>query len=316
MHRDSAHAFKVGLMVAVGLLILATLILVSGDIQPFRPRYTLTVTFNYVAGLEVNSPVRLAGMEVGEVKKMHVRDGKIEVVVQIDKEARIHKDTKATINSMGLIGEKYVALTMGSDTEPYLKNGATITGQDPVSIGEMLSKGEAVVEKVEGAVKSLDRILSKAEIADNIEKILKNIETFTDDLKGLLEENREDISSGLKDFSKTSKEFRETIRESRVSVKEVSSRLKSILRELDEGLEGKGKDIDEIITSLKRASNGLALAMNSLQDTAQRVEKGEGTAGKILFDEEIAEDLGAAIKDLRELAADLRAHPWKLMKKK
>lgn len=313
MDKESIPAFKVGLMVAIGLVFFAILIYLAGGIRFHRRGYTLTILFSHVAGLDINSPVRLAGMEVGEVKKMWVRDGKIAVGVWIEKDARIHEGARANIESLGLIGAKYVALTMGDLNRPCLGREAIIIGQDPVSIGQILSRGEVVVQKVEQVIKALDGILGKNEIIESIERILGHIESFSRNLDLTLTKN---VTKTTEELHKFSKELREASEEFRAGIQETAPRLKRVLHELDKGLRGKGDDIEETLGNLKEISQRLTSVTESLANITAQIESGEGVAGKIVFDKEMAESLSRTIKDLRELVKDLKAHPWKLMKKK
>ncbi|MEW6097127.1 MAG: MlaD family protein [bacterium] len=306
---------KIGIMVAIALTILGILIVAASGTYLFKKGYTIQVYFDYVSGLDTGAPVRLAGMEVGEVKDLALVDKRIKVTLKLKSTAKIRTDSRVTINSLGIVGEKYVEITLGTPQGEILKPGTTIQGINPVNVEEMLSRTEAVVYKSEKIVAFMDKLLGGEESWREFDKIIKNTAAFTTTLNELLLENKDDIGSTIEDLHSISTSLRKIIKENcddfRITtekLKQSAIQLNKCLANLDNAITGTKK---EITTTFVELSN----ALDSIQDILQKIENGEGAVGKLLSDKEVADNLANAAKNIEELTIDLKKHPWKLMKK-
>ncbi|UPT76148.1 MAG: MlaD family protein [Elusimicrobiota bacterium] len=103
---------KVGAFVLGGLTLLATAIFLLGDVT-FEKRYTLYAQFSDVANLSKDAPVKLSGVEVGQVRAIELVDGGARVVLSIRKGVDIYSDAAFLIGSTGIIGSKYLQVDQG-----------------------------------------------------------------------------------------------------------------------------------------------------------------------------------------------------------
>lgn len=320
MQKEAAFLFKVGLMVVVGLLTLATLIFVAGDFHLKKEGWGLVIVFDDVAGLEDDAPVRLGGMEVGKVRSLRMKDGRIYVETWLIEEAKIHDDAMVTVESKGLIGEKYISITRGSTNRPFLRDGAKIHGEDPITFREVLGRGEGIATKIEYVTKKLeegamilDRGIRESEIPRRMDGIIKNVESITSNLDTLISSiSMEGVASSLSSLEESSKELRKVTKE----IHSATIKITSILDEFEKGFRGKGDEIGKLIENLEDATCNLNSTLDSIEDITKHIKEGKGLVGKIIFDEKIAKDLEGAIFDLRKLTKDLRAHPWKLLRER
>jgi phospholipid/cholesterol/gamma-HCH transport system substrate-binding protein len=319
MHRERALLFKVGLMVVAGLSILSVLIFMTGGLHLRRGGWSLTIVFDYVAGLGENAPVRVAGMEVGEVRSIRMRDGRIYVEAWLIEEVKIHDDATATIESMGLIGEKYLSITMGSKDRPILGDGAKIQGENPITLKEVLERGETiaarieyVTKKIENGARLLDEGFKGVDLLERVDRILTNVDSITSNLNSLITEGKEEVSSGLSNLRESTGELKEATTQIRLA----TTKVLSVLKEIEKGFTGKGEDIRAVISNLEDITYKLNSTLESVKNITRHIEEGRGPAGMLIFDEEMAKNLDETIVDLRELAKDLRANPWKLMRKR
>src|SRR5665213_2590066 len=136
MSRDNGLEMKVGMFVLMAALALTFFIISVSDLSIFEKGHHLQVVFGFASGLRDASPVRLAGVEVGLVKKLEVfvdendsRKTKVRVNVWIRDNVDIPKDSKITINQLGILGEKYLEIIPGSSTES-LKEDSVVVGHD------------------------------------------------------------------------------------------------------------------------------------------------------------------------------------------
>ena len=113
---------KVGVLVFCSITLLVTLVLGIGGFQLFQTTKNIFVYFSFVNGLETDAPVRYAGVKIGQVKDIEIindvnllpdPEKRVKVKVQVLANVAIDRETKASVNTLGLMGEKYIELTSG-----------------------------------------------------------------------------------------------------------------------------------------------------------------------------------------------------------
>ena len=122
MSKDKGLELKVGLFVLLGGLALTFFVISVSDLSIFQKGRHVQVVFGFASGLREASPVRLAGVEIGLIKKLKVfndaQDGnktKVNVDVWIKDDIGIPQDSSFTINQLGILGEKYLEIIGGGD---------------------------------------------------------------------------------------------------------------------------------------------------------------------------------------------------------
>lgn len=130
----------VGLFLLLGLSCLGYLSFTLGNIGFGNKHYVLKAVFPTVAGLKNRAEVSMAGVSIGEVKDIRLKDDRAEVVMKIDKNVKLEDDSIASIKTMGIIGDKYVSITPGA-SDTYLKNGGVIREtQPPLDIEGLIAR--------------------------------------------------------------------------------------------------------------------------------------------------------------------------------
>lgn len=140
--------FIVGLFVLVGILCLGYLSvklgkleLIGGDV------YEVVAQFNTASGLKPGSSIEIAGVEVGRVRAITLKEDRAAVLLAVDKTVKLYTDTIASIKTRGIIGEKFLALSPGGGGDP-LQPGDTIRDTE-----SGLDLEELVSQYVHGNVK-------------------------------------------------------------------------------------------------------------------------------------------------------------------
>jgi len=140
-----SRAFRVGVFIVLTLLILATGIFLIGDKEfLFSSTYRLKADFQNVAGLNDGADVRVGGIHEGTVKRIDLPsrpDGKVTVVMKLRNSTRniIRKDSVASIKTEGLLGNKYIEISFGSDKAEGVWDGDAIRSESTQDISEQAS---------------------------------------------------------------------------------------------------------------------------------------------------------------------------------
>lgn len=169
MIKDLSGA-KLGIFIFIGSVLLVIGIFLLGNKEAlFRPTFTVKAYFSNIEGLRNGAPVRLGGIDVGSVKNIEiVKDttGRVEVSMRLVNEIKrfIRKDTKATIETEGLVGNKVVILVIGTSAADLIEDGGTIQSKDPVGFAAVIQETQGIM----GYTKEMTR--NMAEIVEKINK--------------------------------------------------------------------------------------------------------------------------------------------------
>ncbi len=192
--RSVSNEMKVGLLVVACAVILVGFLYKTGSLDFKKEGYEVKALFNIVAGVQKSAPVRLAGVEIGQVTGIQLayeKGTKVEVTLWIEKGAKLRQDSTAYITALGLMGEKYIEVTAGSEGAPFLEPGGTITGEDPLEFDALAKKGENIADAL-------------TETLDNINKLAQNSNSVVGDNKDKIDaifENLEATTQNFKEFS-------------------------------------------------------------------------------------------------------------------
>jgi phospholipid/cholesterol/gamma-HCH transport system substrate-binding protein len=174
---------KVGLFIFLGLLILVVGIFLIGKKESlFSSTFTVRAYFNDVQGLRSGAIVRLSGIDVGSVKSVNITpSGRVEVRMEIlqDVHQFVKTDTKASIETEGLVGNKVVVLQIGSGSAEEVKNGGTIESVEPLGISAVIQETQGVIQYTKEMTKGLAEIIGRVNKGEGtIGKLLKDNELY------------------------------------------------------------------------------------------------------------------------------------------
>jgi phospholipid/cholesterol/gamma-HCH transport system substrate-binding protein len=164
MKKPESHRTEtmVGIFVLLGLSIISLLVFtIAGRQKLFEPRYRVTALFSSVAGLKVGSPVRLAGLEVGRVETLEfTAKGKVLAILSLQTryQKQIRFDSVATISSVGVLGDKSVEISVGSQDEEIIADRGGIETKDPFDIAGFVDQTAPMAAKVDEILTYLSKI--------------------------------------------------------------------------------------------------------------------------------------------------------------
>ena len=149
---------KLGTFVFMGLVILVIFVLSIGGFKTWSSGYRLNLVFNFVNGVKIGAPVRFAGVDVGEVKKIHLQfkpdqnHAKVFLEVWVRDVVCVPPDSTVWVNTLGLLGEKYVEIIPGKDYANALKENQFLVGVDPIPTHELFNKAENIMGNLDSGI--------------------------------------------------------------------------------------------------------------------------------------------------------------------
>jgi phospholipid/cholesterol/gamma-HCH transport system substrate-binding protein len=184
---------KVGAFVLAGLMLLGAGIFLLGDFT-VEKRYSIFATFNDVTGLAEDSVVKLSGVEVGKVRKLDFRDGKVFVEARIKEGTPIYRDAVFSVGSTGIIGSKYLQVDQGRCDSGLMRAGDVAVGRDPVSIEKALAKTLGSLQDLLGGLNGKGKA---GRLADNLNASVENVRHLTANLDEMFADVKPQLTSAF-----------------------------------------------------------------------------------------------------------------------
>jgi len=288
----------VGLFVIASLLLLlAVVVLIGRQQQFFEDRIEMTGVFDAVGGLQSGAEVHLAGINVGYVKDIQFGPtNRVEVTMSVSARQikRIRGDSVASIQTMGLMGDRYVEITVGTENEPSIPDGGTIKTSELIELTELLESTRPTLQNVENAMENIALITD--ELADpegDVRKIIDNVMVMTTDInegRGTIGSllKRDDIylkASNVLDKTQVTIENFEEVSE---NMKEASAELPGIM----ENVKVSTEKFDEFSDSAAIAASGFTEMVDSGKEVMKEAEV-------------MAANLREASEDIKEAAPQI-----------
>jgi phospholipid/cholesterol/gamma-HCH transport system substrate-binding protein len=180
---------KLGIFVFIGLVIFVIAILSIGGFKTWASGYKVSFVFNFINGVKNGAPVRFSGVDVGEVKEIKFyyddleKKTKIRLTCWVHNDVKIPRDSKIWINTLGMLGEKYVEIMPGVDYANCTLTDGVLAGEDPIPMNDIVKSAKDIVDNLNVGV---NRILNKEGTLGKIlydEKLYDELDALITDLK-------------------------------------------------------------------------------------------------------------------------------------
>jgi phospholipid/cholesterol/gamma-HCH transport system substrate-binding protein len=335
MPRTRSHTWselKIGVLSIAAILITAvTVFLLTGGKGFFWQRYHLKSRFTNVAGLKPGSPVRLAGVDVGDVDAVDLYGDQVEVVFQVN---RIYRDrittaSVARLGSVSLLGESAVDISPAGTGTPIPEWGYVPQGKPPAQLSDITDQANQGVTELTGLIKDIRTGRG------TVGKLMTDEQLYTELNRFVLSANA--LTSGIQQGRGTLGRLITDPRAAQALEASLQN-LEVMTRQLNAGEGSLGKllhddsfsrsltsattNLDTLVGKLNRSEgtagkliNDPAL-FNQLTSLTQRLDQlitalnsGDGTAGRLLKDKQLYENMNGAVADIRTLIANINRDP-------
>jgi phospholipid/cholesterol/gamma-HCH transport system substrate-binding protein len=280
---------KVGLLVLGGSVILLWMTFVVGKFEfGARKGYTITAVFDSVAGLDAKAAVRMAGVKIGSVETIELDDSRAKVTMRILPEVKIKRGSRASIKTMGLMGEKFVEIT------PPEGGAAGSDPPDPPGQSAYLQEGEQI--QITSSPSDVDKLISQLSgIAGDIKQVTASLRQVFGTERGT--RSMEDILADLRQTTQNIRDFSHTLNS---DGSELVMRLNELTASLNSVVGENRDNLKETMENIREASKNAELALASIEEAAKKVDRGEGTLGKLVTDDSMYNNIDSAAKGLSD----------------
>ncbi len=266
----------------------------------FSNDYFIYAVFDNAGGLETGAGVVTQGFKIGTVEAVDFQIEQKNLIVKmlIDGKYDVPANSIAEIASASLLGGKAVNIQLGTDLKKSLTSGDTITSSNAMELMDLATSEyevlrgnlSEIVDKLNGALDGINRTLSQQN-TESLSKTLAHIESTTASLDRIAQSQRSNIESTLKNLEK------------------LSASLGNSAPELERSISNIATISDELKNSAPSLIENADNSLKSLEAILEKVNNGEGTAGQLINDQEMYNNLNTAIENLSLLLSDLKENP-------
>ncbi|MBL6643977.1 MAG: MCE family protein [Flavobacteriaceae bacterium] len=260
----------------------------------FKDTKTLYTVYDEVEGLIPGAKVTINGLSIGKISNIDFLPSTTKILVTMDvrKELNFSTESAAMLYEVGLIGGKAISIVPKFDNNKTIQSGDTLRSEIKPSFTDLINRQiEPLQIKIESMLTSADSLfVGVSNVLDsdtqaNLKNTLENLSVTMENLnnaslaaRNILAQNQEQLNATF------------------VNIKDTSENLKSITDSISSA-------------EISRSINQFSKTVAGLNTIVSAIDAGEGTAGKLIRDEALYDNLRAATKELELLMRDLKNHP-------
>jgi phospholipid/cholesterol/gamma-HCH transport system substrate-binding protein len=269
MNLLGAPEFKVGLLVLIVAGIIAGMSLsVSSDTSYLSSHKDAWFYLEDASGLVEKSGVRMAGIQIGIIKKIRLENGQARVEMSLEGDAPVTKSARIEIRPNGILGDKHVEVVAGDPRDPPLRSGEQfLVVDDRASMDRLINEVAKITKNLTVVAENI-KSATEGDTDKPIGRIVKNVETITNNLAEFTSGQKDNVAAILDNLRDTTDTINDMVND-----------------ETDEGLK----------STLKRSMARVDNAMKNIDEVTTKINSGKGTIGKLINDDRTVEELNTAI---------------------
>jgi phospholipid/cholesterol/gamma-HCH transport system substrate-binding protein len=269
-------------------------------------------------GIKVGAPVRMSGVDIGNVKYVGIEtgNGQVEIRFTVNNQVRplLHQDATVLIRPMGLLGDKYLEVLPGSREQPSLPNSAVLSGRGESDITSVAGNATATLQNVDQTLHELHVVLADINegrgtagklvkdpaLYNQAAQLIRKVDALSDKTSELLA--KVERGDGTLGKLVTDREFYDR---ATTAVAELQ-KLSALLNHPDGSLGKLARD-----PALYQRLEGITAKSEAL---VGRIERGDGTLGKLVTQDQLYQRADKVLTEMENLLADVKKNPTKYFK--
>ena len=305
---------KVGAFFILAIAVLGTLIvrMEKLDILGGRSENKLVTEFDQVAGLSLQSAIRVAGVKVGAVTAITLDGKRARIVLGLPKEFVVYQDASASLSSIGILGEKYIELDPGHPEAGVLPQDATIPSKTGFGLDNLMETMGGIGKDVKSITGALNGSIGGEQGRQKLDEIVDNIRELTGQFRAMAQENHGAVNQTMANVQQMTADLKERLPRITRQFEDLGANLNDMVNQGKPELVGVLADVRKLTASLQDTSN-------NVRSITDKMNRGEGTIGKLLNDETTVNKINTAVDSVNsmlggfktmDLNLDLNAARW------
>ncbi|HMJ53700.1 MAG TPA: MlaD family protein [Polyangiaceae bacterium] len=299
-------AAKVGLFVLIALGASAFIYRFVSRSTGMAGGYTVFAMFKEATGLAPQSRVMMAGIPVGTIESIKLDHGMARIDVRMAPEVTLHEDATVGRRSSGILGEYFLSLAPGTDGRPNLKNGDEIKVViEASSTDQIMADLARIADRVKIVSETLADTIGSPEGQAEMRNTLKNLAAVTEALNQTVRENRETIRHTLLNVEDITTRSGPEVQQILDNVREITGDVRTLLAENRGDVKGSLGQVRETVERVNHASASLESALQHIDAVSARIDKGEGTVGRLTKDETLINEVQGVVEGVGDFVGGI-----------
>ncbi len=293
---------KVGAFFILAIGVLGTLILRMEKLDLFagHSQNKLVTEFDQVAGLSLQSAIRVAGVKVGAVTAIDLDGKKAKVTLGLPKEFQVYRDASASLSSIGILGEKYIELDPGHPGAGLLAEDATIPSRTGAGLDSLMETMGSIGKDVQNVTKALSESIGGEQGRQKLDEIVDNIRQLTGEFRAMAQENHGTINNTMANVQEMSSQLKERLPRIAQQFEDLGKNLNAMVKDGRPELQG-------VLTDVRKLTASLQVTADNVSSITDKMNKGEGTIGKLLNDETTVNKINTAVDNVNSMLGGFKA---------
>ena len=288
----------VGLFVLITLSILAWGTMQLGGMQFGRAEgYPLVAVFDTAYGVQPQSPILIAGIKVGEVTDVELYDKRARVTMKFLQGVQIRENARITIKTAGLLGDRYLDVDPGDEPARILMPGEEIqnTAQPP-DFEQLTAQLSEVSTDLKEITDSLRYALASPESRESLRSTVLALGELSAQLNESVAENRQEVGRIVASVDRLTQRLEYEVPAAFAEFGSVADDVRAFVANADETLSEVRPSVEEGMEGVNRVVATLDGAALEIRELTERINRGEGTVGKLMTDPETAHRIDSALE--------------------
>jgi len=279
--------------------------MVAKDSRPGNT-YVVYTHLTDATGLVPKSRIKIAGIPVGYIDTITLDGGKAKVRMVIDEDVAVFHNGAAAKRSSSLLGEYNMVIIPGGPEAPKVKDGEEIPSVDAATTDKIMADVAVIAEKVKLISTQAANAFGTDEGGKQMKDIIKNLAEVSKEINETVKENRQAVKATVANIEKITNVAVPKVNNILSNVEHVTNDFKVILENDKLATPGSGAaNVQETLANVKEASKSLNDTMKHTDSIMARIDKGEGSLGRLTKDETLINEVEGVASDIREFTGGI-----------
>jgi phospholipid/cholesterol/gamma-HCH transport system substrate-binding protein len=271
--------------------------------------YSVWALLPDVTGIPPKSRVTISGIQVGIIDeiKLDEESGKARIVLRMKPDVALYEDASVGRRATSLIGESIIVLAPGTKGRTQIPDGGQIRYYiDEPTIESLQAQVSDILKDVKEVTETLKNTVGSDDGQAQIQKILKNLADVTEQLNDTVKENREAVKGTIDNINTITGQSRPEIAAILQNVRQVTEDVRKMTSSGEApGAGGQPGEVKSAVERVNRAAANLEKTMQHADNIAARIDRGEGTVGRLVKDETLINEVESVVDDVGQLVGGI-----------
>jgi phospholipid/cholesterol/gamma-HCH transport system substrate-binding protein len=302
----ASQAAKVGLFVTLtGAAAYGVYHFVSPEVGGGHA-YTVHAYIHDATGLAARSRVTIAGIPVASLDSIKLENGQARLDVKVKNDVILYDNATLGKKSASLLGESIIVLTPGTPDHTKLKDGDEIhVIVSETTPADLMAEIKEIADSIKAVAQQLAASIGTEQGGQNIKAILQNVADATDSLNKTIRENREVIRETLLNVQQITGNANPEIAKILENVRVVTEDVRQLTAAAGATKEGRTGELRDTIEHLDKSSKSLESALAHVDSVSGRIDRGEGTIGKLTKDEALVNEVQGVAEGVNDYVQNI-----------